>query len=257
MVRKKYTHNTKSLRRYKKNELKKFVKDNDLPLKINTKMTKNEIVSSLLKLQRSGYSKCFCKLELKKPRKMSQKQQENIKKLQERNRERLLKMKDVVKEEQKIDKKKEPEPLPIKVNEKPTEFEKIVKQQPLMIEGQGMNLDNLFDMANNMDDKTLNENLEYFEREIFGEDEEELKQDDIDFFERELLDQEEEKKEEPENPLIRDLKTKTNRELIQFMKSQNIPNISKYKNKTQRINIIIEKVSSSIISDFVNNDDIV
>lgn len=267
MVRKKYKHNTKSLRRYKKNELKKFVKDNNLPLKINYKMTKTEIVSALLKLQRNGYSDCFCKLEMKAPRKLSEKQQQNIRKLQERNQERLLKMKQVVKQEQKIDKVKPQPAQPIKVDERDTELEK-VKNQPLMIEGESLfDLETLFNQANKMDETTMNNNLQWVENEIFGLADQAADtaiQDTIDFFEREFQQQEEQKEEPPQEPasltdektekLKDQLKQKTNEQLISLMVEQNIPRRSQYKNKTQRINAILQFVDEKYIREYFGFD---
>ena len=270
MPRKKYPHNTKSLKRYKKNELKQFIKDNDLPFKVKSKMTKNEIVVALLKLQKSGYSKCFCKLELKGPRKLSKKQQENLKRLQEANKARLLKMKNKVGEEQKIDKKKEPEPLPVKVNEKPTELE-VVVNQPLIVEGEGiqgigMNLDQLFDRANKMDESQMNENLSWVEEEIFGKQEEPIKEEqkeqpieqaDKDFFERELGDvtldttPSPEKKDVDSNDLrIRLSQLNVEKLNILFRMNNMIP--SRYPLKQQKINGLIENVPAITLRDQLN-----
>ena len=265
MVRKKYKHNTKSLRRYKKNELKKFVKENELPLKITSKMTKNEIVASLLKLQRAGYEKCMCKLELKGPRKLSEKQQLNIRKFQERNSKKFQKIKETVTETQKIDKVKEPQPQPIRVDERPTPLERI-KSEPLMLEGVGFeglgidSLDNLFDIANKTDQQTMTENLAFIEKEIFGQVDEmvdNVLDETTSFFEKEFESLEEQKEETPQEPVENDkqfrdrVKGLTNDELKVVMKEQGVKKRSQYKTKNEMVNAIINEVPRDKIEEYL------
>lgn len=106
MGKKKYMHNAKSLRKYKVKELRNFIKDNKLPVKATSKMSKAEIVGTLLKLQRNGHCDCFNKLAIREKKKLSPLQQQALLKGQNAMKERRRLMKEEVNKSQKLDKKK-------------------------------------------------------------------------------------------------------------------------------------------------------
>ena len=104
---KKYIHNAKSLRKYKKKELRDFIKENKLSIKRTSKLTKTEIVANLLRLQRNcgRTNKCMAQLPIKDKKKLSPLQQQALLKGQNAMRERRRLMKQEVTKEQKIDKR--------------------------------------------------------------------------------------------------------------------------------------------------------
>ena len=170
MGKSKYTHNTKSLRRYKVKELRDFIKTEKLPIKRTSKLTKTEIVSALLRLQRNGHCECMTKLKIKDKKKLSPLQEQALLKGQNRMKEKRLKMKTNVENKQKIDKK--PIQVPIsqdiikKIKEEIIKEEKPTKLQLVKSEGTGsvvfddvLNLDKLFEQAEQMD----KEDLKFFE----------------------------------------------------------------------------------------------
>lgn len=169
MPRKKYTHNAKSLRRYKVKELRNFIKENKLPIKRTSKLTKTEIISNLLRLQRNCGKTNNCmktNLIIKDKKKLSPKQEQALLKGQNAMRERRAKMKSVVKVSQKLDKKKpikipskKPEPAP-SVKDKPTQLELIRNAEGEMPEpSKDFDLDDLFKKA----DVDINKNEIFFE----------------------------------------------------------------------------------------------
>ncbi|MBP93759.1 MAG: hypothetical protein CMC55_06540 [Flavobacteriaceae bacterium] len=169
MPRKKYTHNAKSLRRYKVKELRNFIKENKLPIKRTSKLNKTEIISNLLRLQRNCGKTNNCmktNLIIKDKKKLSPKQEQALLKGQNAMRERRAKMKSVVKVSQKLDKKKpikipskKPEPAP-SVKDKPTQLELIRNAEGEMPEpSKDFDLDDLFKKA----DVDINKNEIFFE----------------------------------------------------------------------------------------------
>lgn len=190
MPRQKYTHNTKSLRRYKVKELRSFIKENQIPIKRTSKLTKTEIISNLIRLQRNcgKTNKCMkMNLKIKDKKKLTPLQEQALLKGQNAMKERRLRMKQKVKPSQKIDKKpiKVPEKLPVPepTNEIKQEI-KLEEEKPsqlLLIKSEGIterqeenfNLDDLFEKA----DMNIQKNKEYFE-DIFGLLEEKKNEDD-------------------------------------------------------------------------------
>lgn len=175
MAKKSYKHNAKSLRRHTIKDLRKFIKTEKLPFKSVSKLTKTEIVSQLLKLQRTGFCDCIAKLEIKQPRKLSEKQLLNIEKFKERVKGKTQQIKGVVEEAQKLDKKKpyddneavakKQQELIRVVKEKDTELERVKQMEGM--EQPGMELDELFNRVNELDSNIIEQNTKYFQ-ELLG-----------------------------------------------------------------------------------------
>lgn len=186
---KKYTHNAKSLRRYKVKELRNFIKENKLPIKRTSKLTKGEIISNLIKLQRNGHCECMTKLAVRDKKKLSPLQQQALLKGQNAMKERRRLMKEQVKPSQKIDKKsiKVPQKLEVPVTKEiieeikdeikkelnePTQLELIKNEgMPNQVFDDILNLDDLINRAEQVSQKDLD-----FFRDIFGLLEEEKKE---------------------------------------------------------------------------------
>lgn len=220
----KYKHNAKSLRRYKVKELRNFIKENKLPIKRTSKLTKGEIISNLIKLQRNGYCECFNGLAIREKKKLTPLQEQALLKGQNAMKERRRLMKEQVKPSQKIDKKpiKVPQKIEVPVTKeiieeisneiknelnKPTQLELLKNEgMPNQVFDDILNLDDLFNKAEQVSQK----DVEYFE-DIFGllEKEEPQKEE----LQKEELQKEEEKKEEPEEINRIDISVFTIREM--------------------------------------------
>lgn len=184
---KKNKHNSKSLRRYKKKELRDFIKEHKLSIKRTSKLTKTEIIADLLKLQRhcKKTNKCMALLPLKDKKLLTPLQQQSLIKGQMAMKERLEKMK------QQVIKSRIPDKISkipvtrdllkelkdeLKREEKPPTQLELIKNQgvPNQVFDDILNLDDLINRA----EKVSERDLDYF-KELLG-----------------LIKKEEEKKEE-------------------------------------------------------------
>ena len=213
---KKYTHNAKTLRRYKVKELRNFIKENKLPIKRTSKLTKGEIISNLIKLQRNGHCECMTKLAVRDKKKLSPLQEKALLKGQNAMKERRRLMKQEVKPSQKIDKK--PIKVPVKkeiieeirdeirLEDKPTQIELIKFEggnEETRLYQEILNLEDLIERA----EKDIQKDIEYFEK-IMMEEEEELRKE----LEKEEEPIKEEEKVEPTPELLDDLMDELNKE---------------------------------------------
>ena len=213
---KKYTHNAKTLRRYKVKELRNFIKENKLPIKRTSKLTKGEIISNLIKLQRNGHCECMTKLAVRDKKKLSPLQEQALLKGQNAMKERRRLMKQEVKPSQKIDKK--PIKVPVKkeiieeirdeirLEDKPTQIELIKFEggnEETRLYQEILNLEDLIERA----EKDIQKDIEYFEK-IMMEEEEELRKE----LEKEEEPIKEEEKVEPTPELLDDLMDELNKE---------------------------------------------
>tara|TARA_R110000803_G_scaffold19132_2_gene50372 strand:+ start:1455 stop:2246 length:792 start_codon:yes stop_codon:yes gene_type:complete len=97
-------HNAKSLRKYKTKELREYIKTNKLPIKRTSKLSKADIISAMLKIQRNGQHQCLAKMPFKGKKLLSDKQLLGLQKGQNVMREKNLKLKNQVKTSLKLDK---------------------------------------------------------------------------------------------------------------------------------------------------------
>lgn len=209
---KKYKHNAKTLRKYKVKELRNFIKENKLPIKRTSKLTKTEIVGSLLKLQRNGHCKCFNGLAIREKKKLTPLQQQALLKGQNAMRERRRKMKEQVKPEQKIDEKPINVSKALKISKVPVKKVPVTKEiieeitdeikkelneptqlEKLKFEGGNeetrlyqeiLNIEDLIEKA----DKDYEKDLKYFEELLkeLQEQEEEISKEDEEIYKMEI-----------------------------------------------------------------------
>lgn len=247
---KKYIHNAKSLRKYKKKELRDFIKENKLSIKRTSKLTKTEIVANLLRLQRNcgRTNKCMAQLPIKDKKKLSPLQQQALLKGQNAMRERRRLMKQEVTKEQKIDKKpiKIPQTLKvpvtreiieeikdvIRLEEKPTQLEEIKFEggnEETALYQEILNLEDLIERA----EKDIQKDKEYFEK-IMKELEEEYNKKKEEPIEEEPI---EEPSKDEEQFIREDIKILSVKELKQICKDNKIKGYSRL-NKQNLIDIV-------------------
>ncbi len=172
----KYKHNSKSLRKYKKKELRDFIKENNLSIKRTSKLTKTEIIANLLKLQRhcNKSNRCMAQLPIKEKKKLTPLQEQALRKGQIAMKERREKIKQQVVESRKIDKK--PIKVPVTkdlIKELKDEIKREEKSSQLeIIKNDGVNNQLLDDILNlddliNMAEKVSKKDKDFF-KDLFG-----------------------------------------------------------------------------------------
>ena len=249
----KHTHNAKTLRKYKTAELRNFIKENKLPMKRTSKLTKTEIVSNLLKIQRNGNCECFIKLPIRGKKKLTELQKQALLKGQNAMRERRKKLKEQVKPSQKLDKKPIKIPVTkeiieeirdeIRKEQEPTQLEKIkFEGMPNQVFDDILSLDDLFnraDVVNKRDVDFFNELFGFLEKkevtlnpeaEVFVPKEEKSSKEEEEPSNREVSKAE-------ENFRKKELNIFTKKELQKICKDNNIKNFWT-KNKAELVNLV-------------------
>ena len=203
-------HNAKSLRKYKTKELREFIKEHKLPIKRTSKLTKTEIIASMLKSQRNGHGKCMSKIPFKGKKLLTEKQLIGLRKGQNAMAERRAQMKNQVVTSQKLDKQEhskiqitkeiiEEIKDEIRKEEKPTQLETTKDggiNEEIKLYQEILTLEDLIERSN----KNIQRDIDYFNDLI--------EKDKLDKKNQEQLEKEEEelkkKKEELENKKEKD-----------------------------------------------------
>tara|TARA_R110000787_G_scaffold133539_2_gene245883 strand:+ start:743 stop:1561 length:819 start_codon:yes stop_codon:yes gene_type:complete len=207
------THNAKSLRKYKTKELREFIKEHKLPIKRTSKLTKTEIIASMLKSQRNGHHTCMSKIPFKGKKLLTEKQLLGLQKGQNIMREKMSKLKNRVHPSQKLDKKGHSlvQITPQIIEEIKDEIRNGTKEEPqthlekvkeggmneeIKLYQEILNIEDLIEMSN----KNIQRDIDYF-NELILEKKEELekqKEEDNELFEEEEVSKDQENFEKDE-----------------------------------------------------------